>query len=284
MLADALSSVAAQGFGSVEHIIVDGGSEDGTLEMLQGHPEVIVLNERSGNLYAAINLGIERASGDVISLLNSDDQYAPGAFSAIAPIFAQGSQADVACGFAELFDETGVTARFDDKRDLMLDPHAALIGACITNARFFRASVFRRVGLFSTGYSIVADRDYLVRILIAGLRTIPVDHLVYRYRRHMGSLTFAKGAEREEPIRLELLKLARAVIAKPDACAELRRKARVLEGLCLATLVTNRLRAGKLGGALARLLTQDGRITAGPLRAVGALCLDRFVLDRSRWR
>src|SRR4051812_41995160 len=144
LLEQALDSVTAQGHATVEHIVVDGGSTDGTLAMLEKRSGLTVLTDRRKGLYDAINLGIERASGDVIGLLNSDDLYAPGAFSAIAEAFGSNPQADVSCGRAELFDESGVVARYDDPRDLVLDAHAALIGACIPNARFFRRRVFER--------------------------------------------------------------------------------------------------------------------------------------------
>ena len=276
LLRQALDSVLAQGNPDVEHIVVDGGSVDGTLEMLAARPGLTVLTDRRRGLYDAINLGIERARGDVIGLLNSDDLYPAGAFAAVETGFSGDPDADAVCGRAELFDETGLVACYDDPRDLALDAHAALIGACIPNARFFRRRVFDRVGLFSLDYPRVADRDFLCRALMAGIRTAPVASLTYRYRRHGESLTFAAGAERGEAMRGELLRLARVLESDPRAPSALKHKARALEGRCLATLAAGRLASGRAGEALRLLAIRGGGLSAAPARALAAGILDKL--------
>jgi glycosyltransferase involved in cell wall biosynthesis len=275
LLRQALDSVGAQAHPAVEHIVVDGGSTDGTLDMLAARPGITVLTDRRQGLYDAINLGIERAGGEVIGLLNSDDLYPAGAFAGVEAGFAGDPKADAVCGHAELFDETGLVARYDDPRDLGLDAHAILIGACIPNARFFRRQVFDRVGPFSLDYPRVADRDFLARAIMTGIRTVPVSALTYRYRRHGDSLTLAAGAERGEALRGELLRLARSLEADPRAPADLRRKARALEGRCLVTLAAGSLASGRAGDALRLLATRGGRLSAAPGRALAAAFLDK---------
>jgi len=73
-----LASVAGQSFAEREHILIDGGSTDGTLAVIQAHrlqPAVLV-SEPDGGIYEALNKGIARASGDVVGLLHADDRYA----------------------------------------------------------------------------------------------------------------------------------------------------------------------------------------------------------------
>lgn len=275
MLAEALASVAAQQHDDVEHIVVDGGSADGTLEMLAGHPGVRVLQDRRRGLYDAMNQGIEAASGAVIGLLNSDDLYAPEIFAAVEAAFAAHPDVDAVCGTAELFDETGTIQRYDDVADLRLDAHAALIGACIPNARFFRRRVFDEAGTFPTDYRFVADRAFLARTLIAGIRTQPLSVLAYRYRQHGGSLTFAERADKADAFRTELLRLARTVAAEPLAPRPLQAKARALEGRCLAQLAVNRLRAGDVMGAARLALPDTGQPPLSALRAIAAGLRDR---------
>src|SRR5215468_3070189 len=108
VLGEAIKSLNAQGQRNVEHIVVDGGSRDGTLEMLREHPSILTLQDRRRGLYDAINMGIEHASGDVVGLLNSDDSYAPGALRAIERAFVLNPGADAVCGAAELFNPDGV--------------------------------------------------------------------------------------------------------------------------------------------------------------------------------
>lgn len=280
MLADALASVSAQGEEDVEIIVVDGGSDDGTPEMLQSRRDVLLIDDRRRGLYDALNLGIERASGDIIGLLNSDDLYAPGAFAAVRRAFEKEPQAGAVCGRAELFDASQVVKRYDDPRDLCLDAHSALVGASIINARFFRRDVMQSNGVFATDYHFVADREFLTRMLIRGLRTVAIETLVYRYRRHPGSLTFAEGADRTEPLRMELLRLARAVASHRSAKPAICRKAIALEGRCLARIALERARIRDWRGVTEILTDGEDCLTRSPLLSVGFGLIDRMMMRR----
>jgi glycosyltransferase involved in cell wall biosynthesis len=280
LLRQAIESLDSQAQNDIEHIVVDGGSVDGTLEMLGGHPNIIVLQDRRRGLYDAINMGIALASGDVIGLLNSDDTYAPGALRAVERAFVLNPRADAVCGAAELFNADGILARYNAHADLALDSHAALVGACIINARFFRRHVFARCGLFSVEFPLVADREFLVRALTAGIVTAAIDAVVYRYRSHAGSLTLSARPDQADAMRLELLRLARAVATDRDAGPDLRRKARALEGRCVGRLVVGSLSAGDLMGAIRALVTQDGRSSLAPLFALGYGTLDLLFTGR----
>src|SRR5258707_5815674 len=253
LLREAIESLDSQEQSNIEHIVVDGGSVDGTLEMLGGHPNIIVLQDRRRGLYDAINMGIERASGDVIGLLNSDDTYAPGALRAAERAFVLNPSVDAVCGAAELFNVDGILARYNARADLALDSHAALVGACIINARFFRRHVFERCGLFSSEFPLVADREFLVRTLIGGIVTTSVDAVGYRYRSHEGSLTFGVREGQAHGLRAELLRLSQAIMKNAAAGPELRRKARALEGRCLGRAVVTSLSGGDLVGAIRTL-------------------------------
>ncbi|MBN1416361.1 MAG: glycosyltransferase, partial [Bacteroidales bacterium] len=76
----AIESVLAQNYQNFEHIIIDGGSTDGTLELLKKYQHVIFVSEPDENLYEAINKGIRLASGKIIGHLNSDDFYSKAIF------------------------------------------------------------------------------------------------------------------------------------------------------------------------------------------------------------
>ena len=82
-LLEALASVRAQQWPDVEHIVMDGGSTDDTLEILGRDPAVRVESGADGGLYDAINRGVALASGDVVGFLNADDVLAPGALAAV---------------------------------------------------------------------------------------------------------------------------------------------------------------------------------------------------------
>ena len=75
---DTLRAIANQSHDDIEHIVIDGGSTDGTLEVLEQHKAAIatLISEPDDGLYDAMNKGIQRATGEVIGLLNADDVYA----------------------------------------------------------------------------------------------------------------------------------------------------------------------------------------------------------------
>ena len=79
---DTIDSVASQQYPNLEHIVVDGGSQDGTIEILQEAPHLVWTSEQDRGISDALNKGFARATGDIIVWLNSDDWLAPGALHA----------------------------------------------------------------------------------------------------------------------------------------------------------------------------------------------------------
>src|SRR5271154_255630 len=84
----AIDSVLAQNYPDFEHWIIDGGSSDGTLEFLERYPHVKVLSESDRGVFDAWNKGVDRAEGDLIAILNSDDVYPSGVFHSCARLLA----------------------------------------------------------------------------------------------------------------------------------------------------------------------------------------------------
>ncbi len=193
----ALDSLADQGE-SIEHIIVDGGSSDGTIDLIrQDYPQAILIVEKDQNLYDAINKGLLRASGDIIGLLNTDDQLLPGAVAAMRSYFATHPSDSVACGGCEIRPaESNLmeppTAVFNSTEMKALRAGDIISGQIMLNGRFFRRKVFHEIGLFNTNYPVFADRDFLARCFLHGMRMGVLDKIVYAYGAHPQSLTFSK--------------------------------------------------------------------------------------------
>ena len=168
-----LESVSAQRGAEFEHIIVDGGSTDGTLALLdawKGHP-LKVVSESDRGIYDAMNKGIALASGEVIGFLNADDRYADE--HALASIAQAMAHPKVDCCQADLVFVDAKSRRvlrywksaeFERPRFAFgwLPAHPTL---------YVRKSAFRQVGNFSLNYGVAADIEWMMRLLsLPGLR------------------------------------------------------------------------------------------------------------------
>ena len=193
----ALDSMADQGKG-IEHIIVDGGSSDGTIELIrQDYPQTILIVEQDRNLYDAINKGVLRASGEVIGMLNTDDQLLPGAVAAMQKYFASHPSDNAACGGCEIRPAGSSmteppSAVFNATEMKSLRAGDIISGLILLNGRFFRRKVFDKIGLFNTNYPVLADRDFLARCFLHEIRMGVLDNIVYAYGEHPQSITFSK--------------------------------------------------------------------------------------------
>ena len=170
-LSDCLDSVTKQSHVSVEHVLNDGASSDGTLELLQRYRDgpqgaVVLTSESDQGIYDALNKGLARATGEVIGLLHGDDALADdGVLDAVNEAFTdptvQAVYGDLEYVAQDNTDEVIRYWRagpFDpaNLRRGWMPPHPTL---------FLRRSVYDRFGFFDTSYLIAADYDFMLRVL-----------------------------------------------------------------------------------------------------------------------
>ncbi len=165
-LADTLRSVAEQTHRDLEHVIVDGGSTDGTLALVRAaaaeDPRVVWHSEPDHGVYDAMNKGIARARGALIGMLNSDDVFADR--DALADLVTHVTATGAAAAYADLVfvdpdDLDRVRRVWTAGRGRMASgwspPHPTL---------YVTAVVYRRIGAYRTDFAISADYDFMLRL------------------------------------------------------------------------------------------------------------------------
>jgi len=168
VLRRALDSIRAQTYSNIEYILVDGGSTDGTLDVIREYEDIIDLwiSEPDRGIYDAFNKGIALATGDYIGILNSDDYYEPDQLAnAVAALQATG--ADWVFGDIWMHGWQNRSTRIGGDPAYTASIRRTMPAIHQVNALAHR-SLFEKHGLFRTEYRIAADYDWFLRITIAG--------------------------------------------------------------------------------------------------------------------
>lgn len=217
-IAEALESVRVQDYSPIEHIVIDGGSTDGTLKILGRCQGLKVHSAPDHGVYDALNRGIGLASGEIIGLLNSDDYYEPGTFATIAGILQRDPSMAAVSGGSRVFErsisgvETTRCVHPAVTQDSLLE--RSTLGAPTINSFFFRRSVFEEIGSFGTAYLVAADKDWLIRLWSANLKLESIDRVFYHYRFHEDSMTIHNDLIKRIPARLESLGIAESYLSR----------------------------------------------------------------------
>lgn len=167
-----VESVAAQDFRSVEHIVIDGGSSDGTAEYLAGLGGAVCwLSEPDGGIGDALNKGIAMARGEYVLVLQAEDRFCdPGSLRAAAAELAGGE--DIVAFEVDLLFADGSVRRRRSRplgwltRFKMTSPHQGM---------FCRRDLFSRIGAFDPEFRIAMDYEFLLRAMQRGaqLKAVP---------------------------------------------------------------------------------------------------------------
>ena len=102
---EAIESVLRQNYSDIEHIIIDGGSTDGTFEILARYPHLKTISEPDNGMYDALNKGLNIATGEIVGFLNSDDVYAENIFLLVVKQF-ENPEIQATAGRARFFEQT----------------------------------------------------------------------------------------------------------------------------------------------------------------------------------
>ena len=151
-LEETILSVIQQGYPNLEYIIIDGGSTDGTVDIIKKYEKYLAywVSEPDKGLYHAVQKGFEKSTGDIMAWINSDDMYHKGAFSMVAELFTQFPKIDWMMGIPSIYDEKGRTVMVDNfkpwcKADLYMGKYAE-DSWIQQESTFWRRSLWEKAG------------------------------------------------------------------------------------------------------------------------------------------
>jgi glycosyltransferase involved in cell wall biosynthesis len=191
-----LASVQAQVYPRIEHIVMDGGSTDGTLEIVRREADagrLTYVSEGDRGMYDAVNKGLALARGDVLCYLNSDDAWFPWAVETVVATFLGHPDADIVFG-----DGIKVTDDPTQQRLRLFGPFDRLSLATYESlcqpAVFWHRRLYDRLGGFDPTMRFAADLDYWLRAAAAGAPIVHVAEVVAIERIHAARLSSAHEA------------------------------------------------------------------------------------------
>lgn len=191
-----IDSVLSQNYPNLEYIIIDGGSSDGSADIIKRYDSHLTywVSEPDKGQSDAINKGLHRATGDVINWLNSDDYFQADALAYIGEVFSD-SKVNVLCGRSRKFDTD--YEFFSTGTDVYDTNLAKTIGwARIDQPEtFFRKSAYDEIGGVSTSLHYLMDREWWIRYLLKyGLDGIvKSDKILVNFRLHPQSKTVSQA-------------------------------------------------------------------------------------------
>lgn len=184
-------SVLEQGYPDLEHIIVDGGSTDGTLAILASYPHLTVISEPDHGQAEALNKGLRRVSGEIIGWLNSDDTYYPGALAGAVEAIDPARGIYIAMGRCAYIDEAGKPTGAEHPSAFVSHRRTVEVwkGYTIPNpAVFFHRRVYEECGGLDESLYFALDFDLFCRYTARFPITV-VDKVWATYRLHQSAKT-----------------------------------------------------------------------------------------------
>jgi glycosyltransferase involved in cell wall biosynthesis len=173
-----IQSVIHQNIPNLEYMVVDGGSNDETTEILKRYQHSLRwISEKDNGQADAINKGFSMTAGEIIGWLNSDDIYAPGAIARVVEFFTQHPEIDMLYGEASLIDENDAliakypTEAWDIQR---------LKKTCYISqpAVFFRRRVLTQHGLLDENLNYCMDYEFWLRLALGGIKVAYMPHVL----------------------------------------------------------------------------------------------------------
>jgi glycosyltransferase involved in cell wall biosynthesis len=184
-IVDTLNTVAMQTHTEIEHLIIDGASNDGTVEIVLSRTSkaIRLLSERDKGIYDAMNKGLAHATGEVVGFLNSDDFYVDSEVLAkITNVFKDPAVEACYADLVYVTQDNSRVVRYWGSKPFSKGDFAK--GWCPAHPTFYvRKAVIERLGNFDLSHKLAADVEFMMRYLELGnVRVVYIPHILVRMR------------------------------------------------------------------------------------------------------
>jgi glycosyltransferase involved in cell wall biosynthesis len=177
-LEQTILSVINQTYKNIEYIIIDGGSTDGTIDIIRKYEDKLAywVSEQDKGIYDAMNKGIEKATGELIGIINSDDWYELKTVELVVDIYNTTEKEGVYYGFLKIWKEgkEHTIRRFHHnffKEHMIQHP-----------TWFVSSSIYKKIGKFNDIYKIVGDFELFQRFVRNKVDFFPLDAILSNFR------------------------------------------------------------------------------------------------------
>lgn len=183
---ETIDSILEQDYRPIEILVMDGGSSDETVNVLESYgdiPELKWISEPDDGVVDAVNKGFKELTGDIVGIQSSDDFYLPGAFLKVAQHFLESPEINLIFGDAEYMDEKSKVFGRNRAGGYSLNNFLSRRTSITQSSAFFRSTVLQCNSGWNNKYSYVADNELWLRICVSdGVKKI--DNMLSRYRFH----------------------------------------------------------------------------------------------------
>lgn len=179
-----IQSVISQTYYNIEYIIIDGGSTDGTLDIVNKYKDKIAyfVSEQDHGIYDAMNKGIQAATGEYIGIINSDDWFESNAVELFVNTFRTHLNTDIVCGDMIVYwEQSGVMHTRRASSDVGLHTLEKTMSV-LHPTMFVKKSFYQKYGVFDTSFKVAADYDLALR---AGMNKVVftyIPHILAHFR------------------------------------------------------------------------------------------------------
>ena len=188
----AIQSVVAQEYSNFEHIIVDGGSTDGTIEILRKYPRLKWVSEPDNGQSHAMNKGFEMSTGEIIVYLNADDFFEPEAFKTIVEHLDKDGGVYVIAGEVNVIDDFGNIKTTENSKVTLFEmlhwwkpnPYP-----CNPVSYFYYREVQSSIGGFDENKNLNMDYDFLLKVA-SKYKIGKIDNMLGNFRFIKGTKTY----------------------------------------------------------------------------------------------